>query len=77
MVNLTCPALIVQGTRDPFGTQAEVQALTLSSAIAFHWADDGDHDLGPRGASGFTRKGNLTAATLVIAAFMATNVPPP
>lgn len=77
LVNLTCPALIVQGTRDPFGTQAEVQALTLSAAIAFHWADDGDHDLGPRGASGFTRKGNLTAATLAIAAFMATNVPPP
>jgi len=24
--------------------------------------DDGDHDLGPRGASGYTRKGNLTAA---------------
>ena len=29
---------------------------------SFHWAGDGDHDLGPRGASGFTRKGNLAAA---------------
>jgi predicted alpha/beta-hydrolase family hydrolase len=66
---LACPALIVQGERDPFGTRAEVEAFGLSSAIRLHWADDGDHDLGPRGASGFTRKGNLTAAADAIAAF--------
>ena len=59
---LACPALIVQGERDPFGTRAEVEAYRLSPAIRFHWAADGDHDLGPRGASGFTRKGNLAAA---------------
>ena len=59
---LACPALIVQGERDPFGTRAEVEAFSLSSAIRWHWASDGDHDLGPRGASGFTRKGNLAAA---------------
>lgn len=66
---LACPALIVQGERDPFGTRAEVEALHLSSAITFHWASDGDHDLGPRGASGFTRKANLAAAADAIAAF--------
>ena len=66
---LACPALIVQGERDPFGTRAEVEAFGLSSAIRLHWADDGDHDLGPRGASGFTRKGNLTGAADAIAAF--------
>jgi uncharacterized protein len=71
LLNLTCPALIVQGTRDPFGTQPEVSALTLSPSIAWHWADDGDHDLGPRGASGFTRKGNLAAAARTIATFAA------
>jgi uncharacterized protein len=71
LLDLTCPALIIQGTRDPFGTQPEVQALTLSRSVAFHWADDGDHDLGPRGASGFTRKGNLVAATAAIVGFMA------
>jgi uncharacterized protein len=59
---LACPALIVQGERDPFGTRAEVEGYGLSPAIRFHWAGDGDHDLGPRGASGFTRKGNLAAA---------------
>jgi uncharacterized protein len=71
LISLTCPAMIVQGTRDPFGTLAEVEALTLSKSVTFHWADDGDHDLGPRGASGFTRKGNLTAAAQAVAAFAA------
>jgi len=66
---LHCPALIVQGERDPFGTRAEVEGLELSPAIAFHWAGDGDHDLGPRGGSGFTRKGNLAAACDAISAF--------
>jgi uncharacterized protein len=75
LMAMTCPGLIVQGTRDPFGTKAEVDALTLSPAIRFHWADDGDHDLGPRGASGFTRKGNLAAAAQAVAAFMGENAP--
>ncbi len=66
---LACPALIIQGERDPFGGRAEVEALRLSPAIAFHWAADGDHDLGPRGASGFTRKGNLASAADTVAAF--------
>jgi uncharacterized protein len=65
--HLKCPALILQGERDPFGTQAEVSGLALSSHIAVHWIGDGDHDLGPRGASGFTRKGNLAAAADAIA----------
>jgi predicted alpha/beta-hydrolase family hydrolase len=66
---LACPTLIVQGERDPFGTKAEVLAMRLPSSIAFHWAGDGDHDLGPRGGSGFTRKGNLAAAADAVAAF--------
>jgi predicted alpha/beta-hydrolase family hydrolase len=66
---LACPALIVQGERDPFGGRAEVEAYGLSPAIRFHWAADGDHDLGPRGGSGFTRKGNLAAAADAVAAF--------
>ena len=43
---LACPALIVQGTRDPFGSQPEVEALALSPAIQVHWIGDGDHDFG-------------------------------
>lgn len=66
---LACPALIVQGERDPFGGRAEVDAYGLSPTIQVHWAGDGDHDLGPRGGSGFTRKGNLAAAADAVAAF--------
>lgn len=67
---ISCPALIVQGTRDPFGTQAEVEQLRLSPAIEFHWLGDGDHDFGPRGASGFTRSGNLADAADAVTAFV-------
>ncbi len=66
---LRCPALIVQGERDPFGTRSEVETYKLSPSIAFHWAADGDHDLGPRGCSGFTRAGNLAAAADAVSAF--------
>ncbi len=69
---LSCPTLIIQGERDPFGTRAEVEALTLPPAIRIHWAHDGDHDLGPRGGSGTTRRGNLEAAADAIAAFLKT-----
>ena len=76
LLGLSCPTLIVQGERDPFGSRAEVQALLeakhLSPAIRFHWAGDGDHDLGPRRASGFTRKANLAAAADAVAAWCQT-----
>lgn len=67
---LTTPALFVQGERDPFGNRAEVEALDLPRSIAFHWAHDGDHDLGPRGGSGATRRGNMEAAADAVAAFL-------
>lgn len=70
LLALECPAIIVQGERDPFGTRTEVAGMSLSRAIAFHWAGDGDHDLGPRGGSGFTRKGNLAAAADAVAAWI-------
>jgi len=69
---LSCPTLIIQGERDPFGGRAEVEALKLPSAIHFHWAHDGDHDLGPRGGSGTTRRGNLEAAADAISMFLKT-----
>jgi uncharacterized protein len=75
LVGLRCPALIVQGERDPFGNCNEVALLNLPSGVVLHWAGDGDHDLGPRGASGLTRQGNLTAAADAVAAF-ASGLPP-
>jgi predicted alpha/beta-hydrolase family hydrolase len=69
LLALLCPALFVQGERDPFGTRAEVEGYGLPPAIRLHWAGDGDHDLGPRGGSGFTRKANLAGAADAIAGF--------
>lgn len=67
---LSCPTLICQGERDPFGTREEVAAYPLSSAIAIDWLTDGDHDLKPRKASGATFDGNLDIAAKVVADFV-------
>lgn len=67
--HLRCPALIVQGERDPFGTRAEVETYALSSAIAFVWAGNGNHDLAPSRGSPFTRAGNLATAADAVGAF--------
>lgn len=71
LAGLRCPTLIVQGERDPFGNRADVESYGLSAAIELCWIGDGDHDLGPRGGSGFTRKGNFAAAADAIAGFLA------
>ena len=42
---LRTPTLIVQGTRDTFGTREEVAAYPLSPAIRIEWIEGGDHSL--------------------------------
>jgi predicted alpha/beta-hydrolase family hydrolase len=69
LADLTCPTLIVQGERDPFGVPSEVATYNLSSAIRVHWCADGDHDLKPRKSSGATLEGNLARAVQEITAF--------
>jgi predicted alpha/beta-hydrolase family hydrolase len=46
--DLSTPALIFQGTRDPFGTREDVAGYALSDRIVILWIEDGDHDLRPR-----------------------------
>lgn len=70
LMTLSCPALIVQGERDPFGTPDEVEGYGLSSHICVSWCPDGDHDLKPRKASGTTWEQNLEQAAENIAAFV-------
>jgi predicted alpha/beta-hydrolase family hydrolase len=45
------PTLIVQGTRDPFGSREEVAAYRLSPVVPVAWVEDGDHNRLP-GRSG-------------------------
>ena len=55
LFDMRTPTLIVQGTRDLFGTREEVANYKLSNAIEILWLEDGDHDLKPRKTvSGFT-----------------------
>ncbi len=56
---LTTRALIVQGTRDPFGTRQDVAQYRLSPSISIHWLEDGDHSWKPRASSGRTEEQNL------------------
>jgi predicted alpha/beta-hydrolase family hydrolase len=67
---LKTPTLIVQGTRDPFGTPSEVASYALSPSIAVHWLPDGDHGFAPRRASGRTERQNWDEALMRIALFL-------
>lgn len=64
---LKTPALIIQGTRDPFGTREDVAGYTLSPAIRFLWLEDGDHSFKPRASSGKTERGHLEEAVRAVA----------
>jgi len=70
LATLRTPALIVQGTRDPFGGPEEVAGYALASSIRVVWIEDGDHGLAPRRASGRTRAQNLEVAVRVVAGFV-------
>ncbi|MFC6444785.1 alpha/beta hydrolase family protein [Shinella zoogloeoides] len=60
LMTLSVPALICQGTRDPFGTREEVPGYGLPERIRFLWLEDGDHDLKPRKSiSGFSAADHL------------------
>jgi predicted alpha/beta-hydrolase family hydrolase len=70
LARMKTPALIVQGTRDPFGTRQEVSAYTLSKAIKILWLEDGDHDLKPRKrVSGFSAADHLKTAAQAASAW--------
>jgi len=64
---LQTPALIIQGTRDTFGTLEDVAGYALSPAITLHWIEGGNHDLRSAGKA----KGQSWAeATAAAAAFV-------
>ena len=63
---IVTPTLIVQGTRDRFGTEEEVASYSLSPSIELAWMGDGDHSFKPRKKSGRTLEQNLEAAADVV-----------
>jgi predicted alpha/beta-hydrolase family hydrolase len=64
------PTLILQGTRDPFGSREEVEGYRLSPAVRVEWLEDGDHDFTPRKASGRTSEQNWAEAIAAVVAFV-------
>jgi len=71
---LTCPTLIVQGTRDALGNRAEVEGYRLAETVGCLWLEDGDHDFKPRRASGFTQAQHWETAANGTIAFMRSQV---
>lgn len=70
--DMRTPALIAQGTRDPFGTREEVAAYKLSKCIEVLWLEDGDHDLKPRKAiSGFSAADHLATLGQAVSGWLA------
>lgn len=74
LVALTAPLLIVQGTRDTMGTQAEVTGYfedkRISDSIEVNWLEDGNHDLKPRIKSGFSHLQHIESAIDQVAKFV-------
>jgi len=68
--NLSTRALIVQGTRDPFGTREDVAGYRLSESIAIQWLEDGDHSWKPRASSGRTEAENLSEGIAAVCRFL-------
>ena len=72
LAGLKTPALIVQGTRDEFGTSDEVAGYDLSGQIELFWLEDGDHDLKPRKSiSGFSAADHLKSMADKVASWSA------
>jgi uncharacterized protein len=67
---LRTPALILQGSRDPFGKPDEVAQYKLSRSIRLKWLEDGDHSFKPRVHSGRTEADNLGAAIADLVEFI-------
>ncbi len=75
LTSLRTPALIIQGTRDPFGTESEVSTYELSKTIRIEWLEDGDHSFKPRASSGTTERQNLERAAGLMEEFLNTRAP--
>ena len=65
------PTLILQGTRDSFGSPEEVRGYKLSLAVRIEWLEDGDHSFKPRARSGRTEADNVGAAIAFVTEFIA------
>ncbi len=67
------PVQIIQGTRDPFGKQSEVQdsPLVQVDSCGIYWLDGADHDFRPLARQPETQEQMIANAARIAAGFMA------
>jgi len=73
--DLRTPTLIVQGTRDPFGSREDVAGYDLSPQIRILWLEDGDHSFKPRASSGRTERQHVEEAVAAVVGFLKSLTP--
>lgn len=66
---LRTPALIIQGTRDPFGKTQEVEKYQLSTQVDLHWLESADHDFTPLKRSGQDQPAMIRQAAEAVGRF--------
>jgi len=64
------PTCIIQGTRDPHGSEAEVRGYALPDAVELVWLRDGNHRFVPRARSGLRQAEHIQAAAAAALAFI-------
>lgn len=69
LLDLKTPTLILQGSRDTFGTIDQVPNFPLSTSITVQWLEDGDHGFKPRKKSGRSETQNWVEAMDAMDAF--------
>ena len=69
---LRMPALFVSGTRDAFGTPAELKRETkkIKGPVTFHWIESGDHGFKPLKSSGMTVDAVLAEVAAAVVEFV-------
>jgi predicted alpha/beta-hydrolase family hydrolase len=72
--SIETPTLIIQGTRDPFGSPDEVRSYPLSPSTEIVWVPDGNHSFEPRKKSGRTLEQNLDEAADAVVGFIRRHV---
>lgn len=70
LATIDTPTLLLQGERDTFGTQTEIEAMALSKQVSCGFLPDGDHSFKPRKVSGFTQEQHIKTAAGLIEGFV-------
>jgi uncharacterized protein len=70
LLDTAVPVLVCQGTRDEFGTPAEVASYGLPDAVRVHWIDGADHGLRPAPRSGVRAAEVVAEVGRVVAAWV-------